>query len=128
MGHNAKKRGVDNIVCSTLKDAGFKKESLESVGFFDVMEHIEEDVKVFENFHASLKKGGQVIISTPSDQGGSDVHGDEDSSFIDEHVRDGYNMQEIKRYINQLKEVVVYYRTMNEDEVPEPIVEEKEGN
>ena len=39
-----------------------------------------------------------------------------------------YNMQEIKRYINQLKEVVVYYRTMNEDEVPEPIVEEKEGN
>ena len=38
-----------------------------------------------------------------------------------------YNMQEIKRYINQLKEVVVYYRTMNEDEVPEPIVEEKEG-
>lgn len=39
-----------------------------------------------------------------------------------------YNMQEINRYINQLKEVVVYYRTMNEDEVPEPIVEEKEGN
>ena len=39
-----------------------------------------------------------------------------------------YNMQEIKRYINQLKEVVVYYRTMNEDEVPEPIEEEKEGN
>ena len=38
-----------------------------------------------------------------------------------------YNMQEIKRYINQLKEVVVYYRTMNEDEVPEPIEEETEG-
>ena len=40
-----------------------------------------------------------------------------------------YNMQEIKRYINQLKEVVVYYRTMNTDEDPEPVVvEEKEGN
>jgi SAM-dependent methyltransferase len=62
----------------------------------DVMEHIEEDVKVFENYYASLREGGQVIISTPSDQGGSDVHGDDDSSFIDEHVRDGYNMQEIK--------------------------------
>lgn len=26
-----------------------------------------------------------------------------------------YNMQEIKRYINQLKEVVIYYRTLNEE-------------
>lgn len=41
-----------------------------------------------------------------------------------------YNMQEIKRYINQLKEVVVYYRTMNSDDEPveESVVEEKEGN
>lgn len=73
-----------------------KEEKFDLVLCVDVMEHIEEDVKVFENFHASLKEGGQVIISTPSDQGGSDVHGDEDASFIDEHVRDGYNMQEIK--------------------------------
>jgi len=62
----------------------------------DVMEHILEDVKVFENFHASLKKGGMVLISTPSDQGGSDVHGDEETSFIEEHVRDGYNIKEIE--------------------------------
>ena len=27
-----------------------------------------------------------------------------------------YNMQEIRRYINQLKEVVVYYRTINTKE------------
>jgi uncharacterized protein with von Willebrand factor type A (vWA) domain len=26
-----------------------------------------------------------------------------------------YNMQEIKRYINQLKEVVIYYRNVNEE-------------
>lgn len=32
-----------------------------------------------------------------------------------------YNMQEIRRYINQLKEVVVYYRTINTNE------EEKDG-
>ena len=30
-----------------------------------------------------------------------------------------YNMQEIRRYINQLKEVVVYYRTINTDEEKE---------
>lgn len=62
----------------------------------DVMEHILEDVKVFQNFHASLKDGGMVLISTPSDQGGSDVHGDDQTSFIEEHVRDGYNIKEIE--------------------------------
>lgn len=62
----------------------------------DVMEHILEDVEVFKNIHASLKPGGMLLISTPSDQGGSDVHGDEESSFIEEHVRDGYNIGEIQ--------------------------------
>lgn len=62
----------------------------------DVMEHILEDVLVFQNFHKSLSKGGVVLISTPSDQGGSDVHDDHESSFIGEHVRDGYNIDEIK--------------------------------
>ncbi|WP_114777716.1 class I SAM-dependent methyltransferase [Botryobacter ruber] len=62
----------------------------------DVMEHIEEDVAVFQNFYASLRSGGMLVISTPSDQGGSDVHGGSDTSFIEEHVRDGYNIQEIQ--------------------------------
>lgn len=71
-------------------------ETFDLVLSVDVMEHILEDVEVFKNFHASLKPGGMVLISTPSDQGGSDVHGDEEGSFIEEHVRDGYNIQEIQ--------------------------------
>ncbi|WP_428088653.1 class I SAM-dependent methyltransferase [Candidatus Pollutiaquabacter sp.] len=35
----------------------------------DVMEHIEPDVQVFRNYHASMKNGGVLLISTPSDQG-----------------------------------------------------------
>lgn len=62
----------------------------------DVMEHILEDVDVFKNFHASLKDKGMVMISTPSDQGGSDVHEHDDESFVGEHVRDGYNINEIE--------------------------------
>lgn len=62
----------------------------------DVMEHILEDVTVFKNYVASMKKGGMLLISTPSDQGGSDVHDDGESSFIEEHVRDGYNIKEIE--------------------------------
>lgn len=61
----------------------------------DVMEHIEEDILVFQNFYKSLKKNGVLIISTPSDKGGSDVHGDHEVSFIDEHVRDGYSIKSI---------------------------------
>lgn len=62
----------------------------------DVMEHIAEDERVFRNFCASLKPGGMLLISTPSDQGGSDVHDhDGEDSFIDEHVRDGYNIIDI---------------------------------
>ena len=61
----------------------------------DVMEHIEEDIKVFQNFHNSLKENGILLISTPSDKGGSDVHNDSEESFIDEHVRDGYSIKDI---------------------------------
>ena len=37
-----------------------------------------------------------VLISSPSDQGGCDVHGDDETSFIEEHVRDGYDIKEIQ--------------------------------
>lgn len=62
----------------------------------DVMEHIENDRLVFINFLNALKTGGMVLISTPSDQGGSDVHDDTHESFIEEHVRNGYNITEIE--------------------------------
>jgi SAM-dependent methyltransferase len=62
----------------------------------DVMEHIEDDVQVLRNYQSSLKPGGMLLISTPSDQGGSDVHDDGETSFIEEHVRDGYGIQEIQ--------------------------------
>ncbi|MCQ2975179.1 MAG: methyltransferase domain-containing protein [Bacteroidales bacterium] len=62
----------------------------------DVMEHILEDELVFSNICKSLHIGGTLLISTPSDQGGSDVHGEDEHSFIDEHVRDGYNIDDIE--------------------------------
>ncbi len=61
----------------------------------DVMEHIKEDNLVFNNFFRSLKNNGVLIISTPSDKGGSDVHNESEESFIDEHVRDGYSIADI---------------------------------
>jgi len=63
----------------------------------DVMEHIPDDVTVFRNIFTSLKSGGILLISTPSD----DANHSHDS-FIDEHVRSGYNADEIH---NKLIEV-----------------------
>lgn len=62
----------------------------------DVMEHIEDDRTVFRRFYRGLKPGGVLLISTPSDQGGSDVHHEHEESFIEEHVRDGYGVGEIR--------------------------------
>jgi len=68
----------------------------------DVMEHIAEDEKVFSNFYDSLTRDGILLISTPSDQGGSDVHDhDHGESFIDEHVRDGYNIDGIQEKLRK---------------------------
>lgn len=67
----------------------------------DVMEHILEDVTVFKNFNQAMKPGAMLLISTPSDQGGSDVHEDSGESFIGEHVRDGYNVNEMADKLKQ---------------------------
>jgi len=67
----------------------------------DVMEHIYDDFLVFGNFHKALNKGGTLIISTPSDKGGSDVHDKNDNSFIDEHVRNGYSPEEITEKLSK---------------------------
>lgn len=77
-----------------------RPESYDLVLSVDVMEHILEDEAVFRNFHSSMRSGGMLLISTPSDQGGSDAdeHGDDGDihGFVDEHVRDGYNIDDIR--------------------------------
>jgi len=82
-----------------------EQEQYDLVLSVDVMEHIEEDEKVFENFHKAMKPGGMLLISTPSDQGGSDTH-DHDheegtTGFIDEHVRDGYGIEDITQKLTK---------------------------
>ena len=97
-----KKIGKDNRVHFEIADlTKFKEENkYQLILCVDVMEHIEEDVLVFKNYAASMTPGGMLLISTPSDQGGSDVHEHDDKSFIEEHVRDGYNIKEIEEKLS----------------------------
>lgn len=89
--------GRSNVSFETADLTAFIKENTyDFILSVDVMEHIEEDEQVFANFFRSMAPGGMLLISTPSDQGGSDVHDhDGEDSFIDEHVRDGYNADEL---------------------------------
>lgn len=92
-----KKIGQQKVLFEVGDLTTYKKENkYQLILSVDVMEHIEDDVLVFKNFFESLQKGGMLLISTPSDQGGSDVHEHDDSSFVDEHVRDGYGVEEIR--------------------------------
>jgi len=76
----------------------------------DVMEHISDDMAVFRNIYSSLKSGGILLISTPSDRGGSDA-GEHHDTFIDEHVRNGYHIDEIRNKLTEagFSEVSVRY-------------------
>lgn len=90
--------GRKNVIFETADLTTFlEADTYDLIISVDVMEHILEDEKVFSNFYDSLTNNGMLLVSTPSDQGGSDVHdhGD-DESFIDEHVRDGYNIMDIR--------------------------------
>jgi SAM-dependent methyltransferase len=90
--------GRNNVVFGIADLTTYNKpDTFDLILSVDVMEHILEDEKVFRNFHDALTQDGMLLISTPSDQGGSDVHDHgEEASFIYEHVRDGYNINEIQ--------------------------------
>lgn len=87
------------------------EEAFDLILSVDVMEHIEDDRTVFRNFYKSLRKNGWLIISTPSDKGGSDVSHEHDDSFIEEHVRDGYGVEEIREKLSEsgFKDISVSY-------------------
>jgi len=100
--HFFEKIGLKNVIFELGDLTGYVRDGYyDLILSVDVMEHILEDVEVFKNFYRSMSAGGKLIISTPSDQGGSDVHDHEEDSFIDEHVRDGYGIDEIKEKLTE---------------------------
>jgi 2-polyprenyl-3-methyl-5-hydroxy-6-metoxy-1,4-benzoquinol methylase len=54
----------------------------------DIMEHIENDRAVLNNFNKVLNDSGKLIISTPSTF-------DEAAAFTEEHVRPGYDKEDL---------------------------------
>lgn len=65
---NAKKRNLTNVVCATLENANFNKNSIEAIGVFDVVEHIENDVAFLKSIHSFLKVNGFIFLTVPAYQ------------------------------------------------------------
>ncbi len=87
----------------------FSEGSYDFVLCVDVLEHIEEDVKVMRNLKKCLKPGGYLLMHSPSDLAEEDAGGDE--FFVDEHARAGYSTQELRSKFKQagLKTVAIRY-------------------
>lgn len=76
----------------------------------DVMEHIADDTTVFKNFYTAMRPGGRLLIHTPSNLGGSDVHHEGETSFVEEHARDGYSVEDISTKLNNAGFKLLYAR------------------
>ena len=63
---NAKKRKLKNIICSNLENIPLDRNSISSVGLFDVIEHIEDDITFLTLIHSFLKENGFVFITVPA--------------------------------------------------------------
>ncbi|MEI7542779.1 MAG: class I SAM-dependent methyltransferase [bacterium] len=63
---NAKKRGVNNIICSTVQNIDFKGERINAVGLFDVIEHVEDDIAFIKSLYECTEKNGYIFITTPA--------------------------------------------------------------
>jgi SAM-dependent methyltransferase len=63
---NAKKRGLDHVICGTTHSAGFKNGSLPAIGVFDVVEHIEDDLGFLRHLWDLLEPGGMLYLTVPA--------------------------------------------------------------
>lgn len=63
---NARTRGCQRVIQSTLADAGFAPSSLPAAGAFDVLEHLADDLGFLRSLRASLQPGGRFYCTVPA--------------------------------------------------------------
>ncbi len=63
---NARLRGIEQIICSSFEEAGFRENMIPAVGLFDVLEHIEDDVSFLKKLERVLIPEGKVYITVPA--------------------------------------------------------------
>jgi len=83
---NAQRRGIRNVICAGLEDAGLGRASMSAAGLFDVVEHIEEDREFVKLVRSYLCPGGRVYLTVPAYQS-LWSHEDEDAGHFRRYGR-----------------------------------------
>lgn len=60
-----KQRGLAQVISSTVEDANFPPQSIDAMGMFDVVEHIDDDRAFLEKMERLLKPGGHLYLTVP---------------------------------------------------------------
>ena len=63
---NGKRRGIPTVICATTTGAGIRHSTLDAVGLFDVIEHIEDDMEFLRSMRTLLKKDGRLYATVPA--------------------------------------------------------------
>ena len=63
---NAQKRGIKDILHTTFQDANFPDSCVDSIGLFDVLEHIKDDHAFLTLASRCMKKEGRLYITVPA--------------------------------------------------------------
>jgi len=63
---NAKTRGLNVVIQSTLEDCEFSDETIPAFGLFDVLEHIENDSEFLKRVYGLLLPRGYLYVTVPA--------------------------------------------------------------
>jgi SAM-dependent methyltransferase len=63
---HARTRGLRTVVQATLKEARFRDGSLPAIGFFDVMEHIDDEQEFLREIRRCLTADGRIYLTVPA--------------------------------------------------------------
>ncbi len=63
---NAKKRGIETVICATTHTAGLRQGSVPAIGLFDVIEHIADADAFLASIRSLLVSGGMLYATVPA--------------------------------------------------------------
>jgi SAM-dependent methyltransferase len=63
---NARKRGLENLLCASFESVPFAAGSLPFAGMFDVLEHIQKQEPFLKKVHSTLERNGLLFITVPA--------------------------------------------------------------
>jgi hypothetical protein len=65
--YNASKRGIETV-CGAIDELSFNKSNVKSIGLFDVIEHIEDDLGFLKKIYDISSEGVKVFVAVPAYQ------------------------------------------------------------